>query len=194
VDSRANFRSRIVFHQNKEYLLNLSNIHLPRELEADDSAMAIHCMLTARTAKIWPGGTNEATVISMSDPLKQALVKARLKGQIRCGFEAIRERLESEKKGIMNIRRQSAAPYGNRISRLILFSDDGAERLYRHIEQLIQDHSPRVLGCLLDIDSSVLGHLMTGKDMQIKVLMAEHKEAVSELLRAMMAGPTHPDL
>jgi hypothetical protein len=35
---------------------------------------------------------------------------------------------------------------------------------------------------------------MTGEDRQIKVLMAEHKEAVSELLRAMMAGPTHPDL
>lgn len=174
--------------------MNLSNIRLPRELEVDDSATAIRRILSARTAKIWPGGTQEATVISMSDPLKQALVKARLKGQIRCGFEAIRERLESEEKGIMNIRKQGAAPYGNRISRLILFSDDGAERLYRHIEQLMRDHSSRVLGCLLNIDSSVLGHLMTGKDRQIKVLMAEHKEAVSELLRAMMASPAHPDL
>jgi hypothetical protein len=175
-------------------LLNLSNIRLPRELEVDDSATAIRRILSARTAKIWPGGAQEATVISMSDPLKQALVKARLKGQIRCGFEAIRERLASEKKGIMNIRKQGAPPYGNRISRLILFSDDGAERLYRHIEQLMRDHSPRVLGCLLNVDSSVLGHLMTGENRQIKVLMAEHKEAVSELLRAMMAGPTHPDL
>lgn len=174
--------------------MNLSNIRLPRELEADGSATAIRRILSARTVKIWSGSTQETTVISMSDPLKQALVKARLKGQIRCGFEAIRERLESEQKGIMNIRKQGVVPYGNRISRLILFSDDGAERLYRHIEQLMQDHSPRVLGCLLNIDSSVLGHLMTGKDKQIKVLMAEHKEAVSELLRAMVADPVHPYL
>lgn len=58
----------------------------------------------------------------------------------------------------------------------------------------MQDHSPRVLGCFLNIDSSILGHLMMGKDWQIKVLMAEHKQAVSELLRAMMPGPVHPDV
>jgi len=183
----------VIFSQNGKYLLNLSNIHLPRELEADDSATAIRRILSARTVKIWTRGTQEAAVIEMTDPLKQALVKARLKGQIRCGFEAIREKLASEKKGIMNIRKQGIAPYGNRISRLILFSDDGAERLYRHIEQLMENHSPRVLGCLLKIDSSVLGRVITGKDRQIKVLMAEHKEAVSELLRAMIIAPTPHD-
>jgi hypothetical protein len=166
--------------------LNPLDIRLPRELEADDSATAIRRILSARTSKLWPGGIQEVPVISMADPLEQALVKARLRGQIRCGFDAIREKLESERKGIMNVREQSAAPYGNRISRLILFSDDGAERLYRHIEQLLQDHSPRVLGCLLNIDSSVLGRLMAEKDRPIKVLMAEHKEVVSELLRAMI--------
>jgi hypothetical protein len=166
--------------------MNLSDIRLPRELEADDSATSILRILSARTSKLWPGGTQEVPVISMTDPLEQALVKARLRGQILCGFDAIRDKLASEKKGIMNVREQSAAPYGNRVSRLILFSDDGAERLYRHIEQLLQDHSPRVLGCLLNIDSSVLGRLIEGKDRQLKVLMAEHKEAVSELLRAII--------
>lgn len=174
--------------------MNLSDIRLPRELEADESAAEIRRILSGRAVKIWSGGTQKAAVMPLSDSLKQALLKARLKGQIRYGFEAIRERLASEKKGIMNIRKQGAVPFGNRISRLILFSNDGSERLYRQIEQLTQDHSPRVLGCLLNIDSSVLGHLMTGKDRPIKVLMAEHKEAVSQLLKAMVADLARLDL
>lgn len=180
-----------VFIPNGPLPLNFSDIHFPRDLEADGSAAAIRRILSARTAKLWPGGKLEAPVISMGPSLEQALVKARRKGQIRCGFEAVRERLESEKKGIMNVRERSPAPYGNRVSRLILFSDDGAERLYRHIEQLLQEHSPRVLGCFLSIDSSILGRLMAGEGRQIKVLMAEHKDAVSELLRAITAGPDH---
>ncbi len=136
----------------------------------------------------------EVPVISMSVPMEQALVRARLRRQIRCGFEEVRERLKIENKGIANVRHRSSAPYGNGISRLILFSDDGAERLYRHIEQLLFKHSPRVLGCLLDIDSSVLGRMIAGEGRQIKVLMAEHKEAVSELLRAITAGQSDLDL
>ena len=37
-----------------------------------------------------------------------------------------------------------------------------------------QAHAPRLLGCLLDIDGCALGNLLTGKDMQIKHVMAEH--------------------
>ncbi len=173
--------------------MTLSDIRLPRELEADGSAAAIRRALSSRTTMIRPGGTQEVPLIAMSASLEQALVRSRSKGQILYGFEAIRERLASEKKGIMNVLEQGSAPYGNRISRLILFSDDGAGRLYRHIEQLLLDHSPRILGCLLDIDSGVLGSLIIGKDRPIKVVLAEHKEAVSELLRAMIAGPAQTD-
>jgi hypothetical protein len=173
--------------------LTLFDIRLPRELEADGSAAAIRRVLSSRTAMIRPGGTQEVPVIAMSASLEQALVRSRSKGQIRYGFEAIRERLASEKKGIMNVLEQGSAPYGNRISRLILFSDDGAGRLYRHIEQLLLDHGPRILGCLLDVDSGVLGSVTMGKDRPIKVVLAEHKEAVSDLLRAMIAGPAPTD-
>ncbi|MCX5840368.1 MAG: hypothetical protein NTY16_02705 [Deltaproteobacteria bacterium] len=38
-------------------------------------------------------------------------------------------------------------------------------------------------GCVLDIDSSVLGKSITGKDSRIKLMMAEHKEVVSEVSR-----------
>lgn len=169
--------------------MNLSDIRFPRQLEADDTAGNIRQALMARTVKLWPGGDLDVSKITMSDTLQKVLQKARLMGQIRCGFEAIVDKLENERKGIANVReRQGGSPYGDRVSRLLLFSNDGAERFYRHIEDLLQANAPRLLGCLLDIDGSALGNVITGKDRKIKLVMAEHKEVVSEILRTIAAN------
>ena len=168
--------------------MNLSDIRFPRALEVDGNAEAIRQALMARTVKLWPGGHLDVSMITMSDPLKKALQKARLRGQIRCGYEAIFDKLESERKGIANVRERQGSPYGDRVSRLLLFSNDGAERLYRHIEHLLQMHATRLIGCLLDIDGSTLGNIIAGKDRKIKVVMAEHKEVVSDILRGIIAS------
>jgi hypothetical protein len=130
-------------------------------------------------------------VIAMSDPLKKVFLSARLKGRLCYGFEAITAKVAGERKGIANVRKLSDSPYGERVSRLLLLSSDGAERFYRHVEALLHEHSPRLLGCLLDIDSSALGELLAGKGSRIKVVMAEHKDVVIEALQAMVddAGP-----
>ena len=169
--------------------MNLSDIRFPRQLEVDDTAETIRQALMACTVKLWLGGDLDVSMITMSEPLKKVLRNARLEGQIRCGFEAIFAKLENEKKGITNVRERQGAPYGDRISRLLLFSNDGSERFYRHIEHLLQAHTPRLLGCLLDIDGSALGNVITGKDRKIKLVMAEHKEVVSGILRTIAAGP-----
>jgi hypothetical protein len=69
--------------------MNLSDIRFPRQLEADETAETIRKALMARTVKLWPGGTLDVARITMDDPLKKVLRTARLKGQIRYGFEAI---------------------------------------------------------------------------------------------------------
>jgi len=168
--------------------MNLSDTRFPRKLEADDSAGNIRQALMARTVKLWTGGNLDVSIIRMSDPLKKVLQMAWLKGQIRCGFEAIFDKLKNERKGITNVRERQDAPYGDRVSRLLLFSNDGAERFYRHIEDLLQANAPRLLGCLLDIDGIALGNVITGKDRKIKLVMAEHKELVSEILRTIAAN------
>ena len=168
--------------------MNLSNIRLPRQLEADNTAGIVRQVLMNRTVKLWTGGVLDVPLIAMTDPLKKALLDARLKGQVRCGFDEILERLENEVRGIENVRERKGVPVGDRVSRLLLFSRDGAERLYRHIEQLLQVHASRVLGCLLDMEGNALGRLITGKDRVVKLVMVEHKEAVSTVLRAIAAG------
>jgi hypothetical protein len=166
--------------------MNLSGMRFPRQLEADYSPDAIRHALKDRTCKLWSGGDLDIPLIAMQDPLKKALQAAVLKGRLRCGFEGVLHKLNNEKAGIAHVREHSDASGGGRISRLILLSNDGAERFYRHVEQLLRSHAPRLLGCLLDTDSNVLGKFITGEERQIKLAMAEHKDAVSEILRAIL--------
>jgi hypothetical protein len=172
--------------------MNLSDVRFPRQMEADETAEAVRRALMARTVKLWPEGTLGVARITPDDRLRKALLVARLQGRLRFGFEAVADRLESERKGILNVRRRVDAPYGDRVSRLLLFSNDGAERFYRHVESLLQANAPRLLGCLLDIDGHALGNMLTGKERPIKLVMAEHKEAVSGILLAMIAGAEVP--
>ena len=169
--------------------MNLSTMRFPRQLEADGSAEIIHRELMARTTKLWTGSKITVPVISLNAPLKMALQKARAQGRIRYGFEPIMEKLAGEKKGIAIVRQQTDVAYGERISRLLLFANDGSELFYHRIEQALQTHAPRLLGCLLDIDGDALGQLITGKEGIIKVVMAEHKDVVSGVLRAIISPP-----
>jgi hypothetical protein len=166
--------------------MNLSDMRFPRQLEADGSDIMVRQALLTRTTKLWSGSKFDVPVIELSEPLKKALKTARLQGRLRFGFEPIFEKLMSEKRGIAHVRNQTDAPYGDRLSRLLLFSNDGAERFYRNIEQALQTHAPRILGCLLDIDGEALGHLITGKEGIIKIVMAEHKDVLSGVLRALV--------
>jgi hypothetical protein len=167
--------------------MNISDMRFPRQLEADGSDPVVRQALMTRTTKLWPGSQLDVPVIAMSEPLKKALKTARLQGRIRYGAEPIFEKLANEKTGIAHVKSQSIAPYGDRVSRLLLFSNDGAERFYRRIEQTILIHSPRLLGCLLDIDGEALGQLITGREGIIKMVLAEHKDVVSAFLRALIA-------
>ncbi len=163
-------------------------MRFPRQLEAEGSAEIIRGELMAHTSKLWDRSEIDVPVITLNEPMKTVLQQARLQGRLRYGFEAIFKKLAGEKKGITNVREQTDAPYGERISRLLLFSNDGAERFYRHIEQVMEAHAPRLLGCLLNIDGSALGQLCMGKEAVIKIIMAEHKDVVSDVLRALVSG------
>jgi len=166
--------------------MNLKNMHFPRQLEAAGLAEEIREALDVRKIRLRPEGEMEVPVLSISPSLTNAIRKAGMQRRIRFGFDDIAEKLASEKKGIDHVSRQMNTQQKDRISRLLLFSNDGAERLCRHIEQILTGHSGRILGCQLDIDGETLGRLLTGGSVGIKVILVEHKDAVSDILRALI--------
>jgi len=163
-------------------------IRLPRELEAEGIAEAILQVLASHTLQLWSGSDLRISMITMGTPLKRILRQANLNGRTRCGLEAISEKLEGEKRGIDHLREDKGLSGGDRISRLLLVSNNGAERFYRRIEGLLQLHAPRLLCCILDIDGNTLGSVITGQEKQIKIIMAEHKETVSNILRTLLVN------
>jgi hypothetical protein len=164
--------------------MNISEMHFPRQLEASGTAEKIRQALAVRKTMLGPAGKMEVPVLSMDELLTGAIKRARLQRRIRFGFDDIFEKLAAEKKGIDELLQKTKSQQNDRISRLLLFSNDGAERLYRHIEQTLIEHHLRILGCQLDIDSKTLGQLITGRSTGIKVILVEHKDAVSDVLRA----------
>jgi hypothetical protein len=165
-------------------------MRFPRHLEADYGADTIRRVLMEHTRRLWAGGDLDVPLITMSSPLEKALRAAVLKGHASYGLEGAAQKLDNEKEGIAAAGQRTGAAPGERISRLILVSNDGAERFYRHVEQLVRSHSPRLLVCFFDTDSRGLGQIVTGRDRQIKLVMADHKDAVSEILRAILGE--HP--
>ncbi|MDD3249235.1 MAG: hypothetical protein GX874_11250 [Smithella sp.] len=168
--------------------MNLSTLRLPRPLETDGSAEKIREALAASTILLWQQGRLKVPLLHISATLVEALQRARLQRRIRFGFEDVAGRLAAEKKGIDELRQKTASQQQDRISRLLLFSGDGADRLYRHIEQIMMEHRRRLLGCRLDTDSKALGKLLGAGSAGIKVILVEHKDAVSDVLRALVNG------
>lgn len=166
--------------------MDISCIKLPRGVDADSDD--IRQALSARTVRLWSGSDLSIPLINVSDPLKKTLQQANLNGFIRCGLEAISDKLDSEKRGLDHLRKGKGLQGGERVSRLLLVSNDGAERFYRHIEGLLRLHSPRILCCMLDVDSNTVGNIITGKEKQIKAVMAEHKETVATILRTLLVN------
>jgi hypothetical protein len=166
--------------------MDLSEMRFPRQMEADGSVEKLRGMLAAHQTVLWPEGKHSVPVVSLDESLTSALRKARMQRRVRFGFDEIVEKLAAEKKGLDELSQKTKSVRSERISRLLLFSNDGAARLYRHIEQILHKHKLRILGCLIDVDSRKLGEAITGRNAGIKVILVEHKDAVADVLHSLI--------
>jgi hypothetical protein len=160
---------------------------LPREIEADPSHGAIRAQLAAVCRPLWQGGKASASVLPLRPPLATALRAAHVDGHLVLGLERAEEALAAEARGLDFAARRATSKAGARVSRLLLLSEDGAERLYRHVERLAFLHAPRVLVLVLSAGAATLGRATTGRDASVKVVLVQRKRAVAALLRALVA-------
>lgn len=158
---------------------------LPREIEADPGHDAIRARLAADGRLLWSGARATVPVLPLDPALAGALGAAYRDGHLVLGLERAEEALAGEARGLAVIARRAGARAGARVSRLLLLSGDGAERLYRHVEQLAREHAPRVLVAMLSTDAATLGRATTGREAAVKVVLVQRKQGVAALLRAL---------
>ncbi len=160
---------------------------LPKRIELEGRTADVERALRG-TERLWPKGQLEVPVVPLGRALRDVLESVHAAGQVTRGLERAEERLAAELRGMQRADRRSGATRGERVSRLLLVTDDCAERMARRVETVVARHAGRVLVVRLACGSDVLGPLLFGPDRPAKLLLLDHKEAVAEALLAIADG------
>jgi hypothetical protein len=153
---------------------------LPRAVEESPHADAVRCLLNT-AHKDNPSALPE---IALDASVQTVLQRALRTGRLTRGFDTTVEKLENERRGLAHLQRTTGEQQKARVSRLILLSSDTSERLRSEVSRAIERHAPRVLALNLTADSARIGSLLFGADSRAKVLLLDHKEAVTGMLIA----------
>lgn len=158
---------------------------LPKQVELDPRYQEVKSLLNDNTEKLWPGSSVLIPVPAFSLPVKTALKNVQEKKRMPCGADSIERILGVEARGLSLVDKKTGVARVQRISRLLIVSNDGAERLYRKVESILRRHGSRVMAIRLDADSKQLGEHLYGPEKAVKLLLVENKEDVAAILLAL---------
>ena len=158
---------------------------LPKTIASDTRAESLLRILAAAPHRLWPGSTLCIPEAELSDALSAALRAAQRMGRVVRSLEKAQAVLTAEAHGQRLADRKSGTVRGVRISRLLVLTNDGAERFYRQVASLLECHGPRVVAVRLKVTAEILGSALYGKGGTARLLMIEHKEAVGAVLLAL---------
>ena len=158
---------------------------LPKQIEADPRYQQLLNLLTKKTEKLWPGSDVFIPVAPFSDELKAALMAAKEGDRLSRGVEGIERTLGVEGRGLALVDKKTTEKRVPRISRLLIMSNDGAERFYRKVESILRQHGQRVMAIRIGADSAQLGEYLFGPEKAVKLLLIDHKESVAAVLLAL---------
>jgi hypothetical protein len=161
-------------------------LHLPKSVEQDPRATELLRSLVSSRSPLWSGGGILVPKVTPRVDLTEALKRAQRAGHLLRGLESAERALAAEERGLRMADERGSSPRSARVSRLLLLADDGAERFYRHVEGLLRRHGTRVLAVRLEVEAGVLGERLYGPGRIVRLLLVERKEAVSDILLAMV--------
>ncbi len=164
------------------------NIRLPKELESSPEGEAIWNRLVAETTKLWPGSSNEVPIVAMHERLQQSLFYARKAGHVLRSYDQIAIELERGQRGLESLQKKTGQAASNRVSRIVFVTHDGADRLYRRCDELLDLYGNRILLCQLNLSSDELGSILYGDPKNVKVIMITHKRSIIPVLRSLFSG------
>jgi hypothetical protein len=158
------------------------DIRLPRQVESDPRCPVLLRNLIAHAEPLWRAGTRHVALVEPEPDLVRSLLNAVSTGHVVRSLERAEQTLAGEEKGLQMADRQQDGSRGKRVSRLIVVTNDGAERFYRHVESLLNRYSTRVLAVRIDLDAAGLGKLLFGSNQTARLVMLTHKTSVTAVL------------
>jgi len=154
---------------------------LPKQLKIDNIEEQVLEALQKTSIPLYENAEMQIPLLKLTPELRQQIFYAKSLDELIFGYETIAKTLASELKGLQNVNNQS-----DRISRLLIISNDGSKRFYREFEFLLNRHGERILLCRLDVDSELMGYILGLGQKQVKAIMINRKNSVVNILKAII--------
>jgi hypothetical protein len=113
--------------------------------------------------------------------LSKHIFYAKSLGELIIGYQDIEKALARELHGLQNVNNRS-----DRVSRLLIVTNDGSPRFYRQLEFLHKKQGGKVMICRLDVDSLFMANILGLKDKQVKAVLLNRKKSVINVLKSLL--------
>ncbi len=153
---------------------------LPQQLTKDGAEAAVLAVLQKSDFTISAEPHVAVPLLEINDAIRQNLFYAKALGELVIGYETIETDLAAERRGLEHVGNRS-----ERVSRLLLVTNDGSGRFYRQLTYLQRNEGQRVLICLLNISSSEMAEILALPGKVVKAVLIKRKSAVINLLKAL---------
>ena len=160
---------------------------LPKGLNDNPLAPLIANWFQQNQGPLRPGGEQTVAALKWSPLLEAAIFAVQHAEHLLQGLEQIKRAMDKETHGLKSIAKKTGAPVPERLSRLLLLSNDGSDRFYRLAESVLSENQERMTGCIITTDSEVLGSLFSKKKLPLKALLINDRKALETFLLQVFA-------
>ena len=154
---------------------------LPKQLEKEGIEPDVRAALAEESVALYGDSAIVMPVLKLTPKLRTNIFHAKSLGELVIGYAAIAKALANELRGLKKIDSLS-----DRISRLLLVTNDGSTRFYREFAFLQKRQGARVLICRLDVDSVLMADILGLKDQVVKAVLLNKKKSVINVLKSLL--------
>ena len=158
-------------------------MRLPKQLEKEGVAPDVRAALEAERIALHGASEISIPVLKLTPELRTNIFHAKSIGDLIIGYEAAAKTLANELRGL-----RKTKSLGDRVSRLLMASNDGSSNFYRQLAFLQERQGPRVLICRLDVDSLLMGNILGFKGQVVKVVLVNKKKSVANVLKSLLTN------
>ena len=154
---------------------------LPKQLEEEGVEPDVRAALEAERIAL-PGASEMVVpVLKLTPKLRTHIFHAKSLGDLMIGYEAMAKALADELRGLRKTKN-----LGDRVSRLLMASNDGSLNFYRQLAFLQERQGPRLLICRLDVDSLLMGNILGFREQVVKAVLVNKKKSVVNVLKGLL--------
>ncbi|MGB5684612.1 MAG: hypothetical protein WBM35_02280 [Candidatus Electrothrix sp.] len=154
---------------------------LPKQLVQEKVESDVRAVLEKESIELCSDSNIYIPVLKLNPELRKQIFYAKFIDELIIGYRDVEKTLGNELHGLQNVKNKS-----DRVSRLLIVTNDGSPRFYNQLKFLHQKQGGRVLICRLDVDSLLMGNILELKNKQVKAVLLNRKKSVGNVLKSLL--------